>query len=229
MPQRSASSLQIEKSTNLTIYPGVKVDHVLLGSSCMSEKGPESCLSAPGRGDGLELAEALLIASSIIAVRPPLSGLGDGACRPRGPSAGRTALRPEALAPPKLMSDGLVLSAKAGDIGESITSAPGDMTASFSSNTCALFSVLLVAPDLVEFALARLPSVGIRVLDEVFLTSIGLAVTFRATIELLLMATGLIICAATWPPCASGEDLAGVPATVLAPDEPPCFTLTMFA
>jgi len=133
------------------------------------------------------------MASSIIAVRPPLSGLGVGACRPRGPSAGRTALTPEALTPPKLMSDGLVLSAEAGDIGESRISVPGDRTTSFSSNAWASFSASLVAADFVELTLARLPSVGTRVFDEVFLTSIGLAVTFRATIELLLMVTGLMI------------------------------------
>jgi len=47
-----------------------------------------------------------------------------------------------------------------------------------------------VAGDEVELAFARLPRVGTRVFDDVFLTSIGLAVTLRATIELLLMVTG---------------------------------------
>lgn len=118
----------------------------------MSENGPESLLSLPGLCDRLESAEAFLMASSIIAVRPPLSGLCAGAAWPRGPLAGSIALTPEAL-PPRLMSDGLVFRADGGDIGELRRSLPRLTTTSFSSNTELAFSEFIVVTVRAELTL----------------------------------------------------------------------------
>lgn len=58
--------------------------------------------------------DALLMASSIIAVKPPLSGLCCIVVRSepvpdKGPSDGRTALTPDTLAVSKLITEGLFL------------------------------------------------------------------------------------------------------------------------
>ena len=67
--------------------------------------------------------------------------------------------------------------------------AVGELTTSFSSTkTCTLsFSVLTGVTLFRAAALARFPRVGTLLPEVGFLTSIGLAVTFRATIELLLL------------------------------------------
>lgn len=163
-------------------------------------------------------AEALLIASSIIAVRPPLSGL----CGPRGPSGGNKALVPDASIPPKLISDCLVLKGASGEVGESSISVTGLKTTSFSSRMGSVLAVFTAVADLCEFAFTRLPRVGTRFPDAVFLTSIGRAVTLRATIELLLMLIAFD------PPPESGEGLVGV-TVVLVFGVPICLTFTMFA
>lgn len=191
----------------------------------MSENGPESALCAPGRGDRLVSAEAFLIASSIMAVRPPLSGLGVVPCRPKGPSDGATALipeTPETLTLAKLICEGFVLRAETGDEGESTMSVVGlAITTSFSSNTGSVFSVAAETADFSELALVKFSVGRARLPEDVFLSSIGRAVTFRATIELLLMVMGL-----------APDDLFGViveAALGLGLEEPPCLTLTTLA
>lgn len=145
-----------------------------------------------------------------------------GAVRPpKGPSEGRTALIPDILVAPKVMSDAFVRSG-AGDVGESTISVTGLSTTSFSLNAGSSdIFVSIVLADFVEFCLARFPKVGTRLPELVFFTSIGRAMTLRATMELLFMVD-------TFPPCARGDDLAGV-TVELEPGVPICFTLTMLA
>ena len=135
---------------------------------------------------------------------------------PSGPSEGRIALTEDDLALLKVAKDGFGLTS--GDTGES--SSVGATATSFSSkNTGTLFSeVVVLTLLLLATCFARFPRVGTRGPEPAFLISTGRAVTFLATIELLLLPN--------LPPCCmAGDRVFPEPDGIVDPD----LTLTMLA
>jgi hypothetical protein len=125
------------------------------------------------------------MASSITALRVAL-WLPVCLCVPRNDSSEPMALTDDDLAV-WFAANGLPGIAS-GDTGVSSKTVLGvDTTTSFSSTKTCTLSFELVAVLLFRAAsLARFPIVGTLLAELIFFTSIGRAVTFRATMELLL-------------------------------------------